>query len=98
LSRYFFVSSRRRHTRSKRDWSSDVCSSDLAGASHRFFVCSFLFISNCWGQPLVPRLQFSCFIEPLVPATGSSIVVFSFYRTAGSSYRFFVCSIPVLFQ
>src|SRR5699024_11438407 len=26
----FFLSSRRRHTRSKRDWSSDVCSSDLA--------------------------------------------------------------------
>src|SRR5699024_4074668 len=25
----FFFSSRRRHTRSKRDWSSDVCSSDL---------------------------------------------------------------------
>src|SRR5699024_11438983 len=25
-----FFSSRRRHTRSKRDWSSDVCSSDLA--------------------------------------------------------------------
>src|SRR5699024_11756047 len=29
----FFVSSRRRHTRSKRDWSSDVCSSDLGGCS-----------------------------------------------------------------
>src|SRR5207249_6904081 len=28
----FFFSSRRRHTRSKRDWSSDVCSSDLAMA------------------------------------------------------------------
>src|SRR5699024_8898697 len=28
VSRFFF-SSRRRHTRSKRDWSSDVCSSDL---------------------------------------------------------------------
>src|SRR5204862_4979749 len=27
----FFFSSRRRHTRSLRDWSSDVCSSDLAG-------------------------------------------------------------------
>src|SRR5699024_11261393 len=27
----FFFSSRRRHTRSKRDWSSDVCSSDLPG-------------------------------------------------------------------
>ena len=25
----FFFSSRRRHTRSDRDWSSDVCSSDL---------------------------------------------------------------------
>src|SRR5207249_8887803 len=32
---FFFFSSRRRHTRSKRDWSSDVCSSDLytTGAS-----------------------------------------------------------------
>src|SRR5207249_12075898 len=30
---YFFFSSRRRHTRSKRDWSSDVCSSDLEGYS-----------------------------------------------------------------
>src|SRR5690349_24708329 len=27
----FFFSSRRRHTRSLRDWSSDVCSSDLIG-------------------------------------------------------------------
>src|SRR5687768_9096307 len=27
---YFFFSSRRRHTRCSRDWSSDVCSSDLA--------------------------------------------------------------------
>src|SRR3989440_2471250 len=36
---YFFFSSRRRHTRSDRDWSSDVCSSDLVqprrvGAAH----------------------------------------------------------------
>src|SRR5699024_11714209 len=29
LASAFFFSSRRRHTRSKRDWSSDVCSSDL---------------------------------------------------------------------
>src|SRR5690606_41153765 len=28
-SRVFFFSSRRRHTRFSRDWSSDVCSSDL---------------------------------------------------------------------
>src|SRR5207249_7861600 len=31
----FFFSSRRRHTRSKRDWSSDVCSSDLTGSPKR---------------------------------------------------------------
>src|SRR2546429_4678266 len=29
LSFFFFFSSRRRHTRCSRDWSSDVCSSDL---------------------------------------------------------------------
>src|SRR5438067_8897583 len=31
---FFFFSSRRRHTRSKRDWSSDVCSSDLNITGH----------------------------------------------------------------
>src|SRR5476649_1539685 len=30
---FFFFSSRRRHTRSLCDWSSDVCSSDLTGGS-----------------------------------------------------------------
>src|SRR5690349_22562580 len=32
---FFFFSSRRRHTRSLRDWSSDVCSSDLTKANMR---------------------------------------------------------------
>src|SRR2546421_9461345 len=32
---FFFFSSRRRHTRSDRDWSSDVCSSDLARKTMR---------------------------------------------------------------
>src|SRR6266513_1319133 len=32
---HFFFSSRRRHTRSKRDWSSDVCSSDLAASERQ---------------------------------------------------------------
>src|SRR5256886_13239323 len=31
---FFFFSSRRRHTRFDCDWSSDVCSSDLADAVH----------------------------------------------------------------
>src|SRR5690606_40202176 len=33
--RFFFFSSRRRHTRFSRDWSSDVCSSDLPTAPPR---------------------------------------------------------------
>src|SRR5690554_5472242 len=32
---FFFFSSRRRHTRCGRDWSSDVCSSDLEGVTFR---------------------------------------------------------------
>src|SRR5690606_40236739 len=32
---FFFFSSRRRHTRFSRDWSSDVCSSDLRGIRHQ---------------------------------------------------------------
>src|SRR5204862_5138977 len=42
---FFFFSSRRRHTRSLRDWSSDVCSSDLGwdylnldGAGRRLLI------------------------------------------------------------
>src|SRR5699024_3346929 len=38
-----FFSSRRRHTRSKRDWSSDVCSSDLIGALDEH---GFLFLKD----------------------------------------------------
>src|SRR5271157_6377199 len=32
---FFFFSSRRRHTRCGRDWSSDVCSSDLGAGAPR---------------------------------------------------------------
>src|SRR5437588_5078656 len=35
---FFFFSSRRRHTRSLCDWSSDVCSSDLPSGSRKFAV------------------------------------------------------------
>src|SRR5690606_39854252 len=36
VQRLFFFSSRRRHTRFSRDWSSDVCSSDLL---RTFWTC-----------------------------------------------------------
>src|SRR3989440_2788831 len=35
---FFFFSSRRRHTRSDRDWSSDVCSSDLRVQQRRVVI------------------------------------------------------------
>src|SRR3712207_7699638 len=35
---FFFFSSRRRHTRYWRDWSSDVCSSDLMGVNAEVFL------------------------------------------------------------
>src|SRR3989449_4345075 len=35
ISVFFFFSSRRRHTRCSRDWSSDVCSSDLGTVAER---------------------------------------------------------------
>src|SRR5215510_16527553 len=36
---FFFFSSRRRHTRWPRDWSSDVCSSDLRRARRPYRGC-----------------------------------------------------------
>src|SRR5215217_7462595 len=69
---FFFFSSRRRHTRYWRDWSSDVCSSDLlpeASPGRRAFLivpdsvaCAFyiLFgnasVGNWHGDPLLARL------------------------------------------
>src|SRR6266542_238767 len=38
----FFFSSRRRHTQCYRDWSSDVCSSDLDGVYHQGTVWAWL--------------------------------------------------------
>src|SRR5262245_66435156 len=40
---FFFFSSRRRHTRCLSDWSSDVCSSDLA---------SFALVASGWTEQL----------------------------------------------
>src|SRR5690349_22922681 len=39
---FFFFSSRRRHTRSLRDWSSDVCSSDLVAPLQGAFAASIV--------------------------------------------------------
>src|SRR5699024_11452143 len=56
---FFFFSSRRRHTRSKRDWSSDVCSSDLTYWAQRHLT------QRPWPQPRPQRcLPFPAFSAP----------------------------------
>src|SRR5438105_11322147 len=73
---FFFFSSRRRHTRSTRDWSSDVCSSDLgdvalgaddlAGKDRRDALAQF----DDLADELVPNHQWRVdgVLRPLVPA------------------------------
>src|SRR3712207_3491738 len=57
---FFFFSSRRPHTRYWRDWSSDVCSSDLAGGSkYGYALLSVALVSNIMAiilQSLCARL------------------------------------------
>src|SRR3989440_384823 len=67
----FFFSSRRRHTRSDRDWSSDVCSSDLLGprkfyetlrrmdAAEREQICmtGISYVNELYGEEELKRLQ-----------------------------------------
>src|SRR2546422_6041442 len=43
---FFFFSSRRRHTRCSRDWSSDVCSSDLGTFERSFTLPATVDASN----------------------------------------------------
>src|SRR2546429_5398549 len=55
---YFFFSSRRRHTRCSRDWSSDVCSSDLpARCEERFPAREISGILGHEGCPCPDCLQ-----------------------------------------
>src|SRR5439155_18764726 len=44
---FFFFSSRRRHTRWPRDWSSDVCSSDLAKERDIHLASSYM-VGDRW--------------------------------------------------
>src|SRR5687768_3012398 len=63
---FFFFSSRRRHTRCSRDWSSDVCSSDLL--SHRT------------NEPHTYRQSFADFYSDVGPARHMSVNPLFFLR------------------
>src|SRR2546422_6532117 len=57
---FFFFSSRRRHTRCSRDWSSDVCSSDLIAIERgtlRIADSRINAIGDIRGWRGVPRIQ-----------------------------------------
>src|SRR5207302_3028501 len=67
---FFFFSSRRRHTRFSRDWSSDVCSSDLDLADLTNIGTLFAFILVCLGVNALRRVapeRPRPFRVPLVP-------------------------------
>src|SRR2546422_7960768 len=51
----FFFSSRRRHTRCSRDWSSDVCSSDLV-AVHRCDRAEAVVVKSLFESEGIPTL------------------------------------------
>src|SRR5699024_10991159 len=53
---FFFFSSRRRHTRSKRDWSSDVCSSDLIFRNCTALGVDGVLFGAATGDPLYRRV------------------------------------------
>src|SRR2546426_11759796 len=56
---FFFFSSRRRHTRLQGDWSSDVCSSDLAGAWTKDGTGSGVRSGELWEVTLYDRTGYS---------------------------------------
>src|SRR5699024_12110456 len=64
---FFFFSSRRRHTRSKRDWSSDVCSSDLV--QHGVLIGLGLVVLDVPFAVPIAALTFLGAYVPLIGAT-----------------------------
>src|SRR5256884_4471828 len=72
---FFFFSSRRRHTRCSRDWSSDVCSSDL------FLPCCLavcrMLVSTAWARaPRGVRLPPQFLRAPIRARMARSLTLF----------------------
>src|SRR5690606_39733659 len=65
----FFFSSRRRHTRFSRDWSSDVCSSDLAGLAAAGTLYGVLAAGLRVRETLLPILLLPVLSPVLIGAT-----------------------------
>src|SRR5690606_39422288 len=91
----FFFSSRRRHTRFSRDWSSDVCSSDLvtaslnnAGLMALMILAGGLLYEKLGGQiPLYELEMSSLFLLPLLILTMQLVNERSEERRVGKECR-----------
>src|SRR6266536_1713589 len=81
---FFFFSSRRRHTRSTRDWSSDVCSSDLSQGQRKrlALLTAYLedrpfYLFDEWASDQDPQFK-DIFYRKLLPdlkARGKTVLV-----------------------
>src|SRR5206468_9699436 len=97
---FFFFSSRRRHTRSDRDWSSDVCSSDLPAVTIRKFSKKLLGVSDLVAFGSLTE-QMATFLSAAVKArmnivisggTGSGKTTRSEERRVGKEGRYRECT------
>src|SRR3712207_859739 len=86
---FFFFSSRRRHTRYWRDWSSDVCSSDLtAGVQERLWITDPYFLSMpILTQSLMATARDGVDVRVLAPATNDIAWI---GRASRAGYRQFL--------
>src|SRR3712207_8686482 len=77
---YFFFSSRRRHTRYWRDWSSDVCSSDLA--KEAIEILEENFGDRVFASRIRKTIRFA-----EAPVKGMSVLKYDPDGVAAHSYR-----------
>src|SRR5690554_7756244 len=68
----FFFSSRRRHTRCGRDWSSDVCSSDLEKLNPDMSLVDVQLNGEMDGIQTVKKLRERQFNNPVIFISGTS--------------------------
>src|SRR5690606_39385061 len=76
---FLFCSSRRRHTRFSRDWSSDVCSSDLAWV---YWIVHTMLLEGDGNAVVYPRIV-DDLIDELIPLPPSKV---SFHGLDDGSY------------
>src|SRR5438445_10548806 len=110
---FFFFSSRRRHTRYWRDWSSDVCSSDLflPGFMLAGLYIGYVIVLAKWNPKLMPplpqserRVELPSFAQALAPLGSNALTGLWRALTAGGSIakrtalgQLMVTLIPLLF-